>query len=71
MPRKKTQSPIPLESATSTESTESTPQTPLFDAVCTQLLAASEQGIEALTRLKAQLTAQHNTPNIPESDSIV
>jgi hypothetical protein len=71
MPRKKTQSPIPLESPTSTESTESTPQTPLLDAVCTQLLAASEQGIEALTALKAQLTAQHDTPNTPESDSIV
>jgi len=71
MPRKKTQSPIPLESPTSIESTESTPQTPLLDAVCTQLLAASEQGIEALTALKAQLTAQHDTPNTPESDSIV
>jgi len=71
MPRKKTQSPLPLEFPTSTESTESTPQTPLLDAVCTQLLAASEQGIEALTRLKAQLTAQHDTPNTPESDSIV
>jgi len=71
MPRKKTQSPIPLESPTSTESTESTPQTSLLDAVCTQLLAASEQGIEALTALKAQLTAQHDTPNTPESDSIV
>jgi hypothetical protein len=71
MARKKTQSPIPLESPTSTESTESTPQTPLLDALCTQLLAASEQGIEALTRLKAQLTAQHDTPETPESESIV
>jgi hypothetical protein len=71
MPRKKTESSIPLESPTSTESTESTPQTPLLDAICTQLLAASEQGIEALTALKAQLTAQHDTPNTPESDSIV
>ena len=71
MPRKKTQSPAQQESSTSTESTESTPQTPLLDAVCTQLLAASEQGIEALTALKAQLTAQHDTPETPESESIV
>ena len=71
MPRKKTQSRAPLESPTSTESNESTPQTPLLDTVCTQLLAASEQGIEALTSLKAQLTAQHDTPETRESDSIV
>jgi hypothetical protein len=71
MPRKKTQSPAQLESPTSTESTEPTPQTPLLDAICTQLLAASEQGIEALTALKAQLTAQHDTPDTPEADSIV
>jgi len=68
MPRKKTQSPASPELPTPNEST---PQTPLLDAVCTQLLAASEQGIEALTALKAQLTAQHDTPNTPESDSIV
>ena len=42
-----------------------------MDAICTQLLAASEQGIEALTALKAQLTAQHDTPDTPESYSIV
>ncbi|MEG4407019.1 siphovirus Gp157 family protein [Microcoleus sp. MON2_D5] len=71
MPRKKTQSPISLEPPTSTESLESRPQTPLLDALCAQLLAASEQGIEALTRLKAQLTAQHDTSETPESDSIV
>jgi len=71
MPRKKTQSPAQIESPTSTELNESTPQTPLLEAICTQLLAASEQGIEALTALKAQLTAQHDTPNTPESDSIV
>jgi hypothetical protein len=71
MPRKKTQSPAQLESPTSTESTEPTPQTPLLDAICTQLLAASEQGIEALTMLKAQLTAQHDTSETPESESIV
>jgi hypothetical protein len=71
MPRKKTQSPAQLESPTSTGLTGSTPQTPLLDALCTQLLAASEQGIEALTALKAQLVAQHDTPETPESDSIV
>ena len=71
MPKKKTQSPAQQVSPASAESTESTPQTPLLDAVCTQLLAASEQGIEALTMLKAQLTAQHDTPETPESDSIV
>jgi hypothetical protein len=71
MPKKKTQSPAQQVSPASAESTEPTPQTPLLDAVCTQLLAASEQGIEALTALKAQLTAQHDTPETPESDSIV
>ncbi|MEG4007748.1 siphovirus Gp157 family protein [Microcoleus sp. Pol11C1] len=71
MPRKKTQSPAPLDVPTSTESLESTPQTPLLDALCAQLLAASEQGIEALTMLKAQLTAQHDTPETAESESIV
>ncbi|MEG4036040.1 siphovirus Gp157 family protein [Microcoleus sp. S36b_A4] len=71
MPRKKTQSPAILEAATSTESLESTPQTPLLDALCAQLLAASEQGIEALSTLKAQLVTQHDTPDTPESDSIV
>jgi len=71
MPKKKTQLPAQQESFTSTESTESTPQTLLLDAICTQMLAASEQGIEALTGLKAQLTAQHDTPETPESDSIV
>ena len=68
MPRKKTQLPASQESVTSTEST---PNTSLLDAICTQLLAALEQGIEALTALKAQLTAQHDTPDTPESDSIV
>jgi hypothetical protein len=71
MPRKKTQFAAQQVSPASAESTESTPQTPLLDVACTQLLAASEQGIEALTALKAQLTAQHDTPDTPESDSIV
>lgn len=71
MPRKKAQSTVSLESPTSTESTESTPDTSLLDAICHQLLAASEQGIEALSTLKAQLVAQHDTPDTPESDSIV
>jgi hypothetical protein len=71
MPRKKTQSPAPLESPASTESNKSLPNTFLLEGICTQLLAASEQGIEALTRLKAQLTAQHDTPETPESESIV
>jgi len=55
MPRKKTQLPASQESVTSSESTPNTPNTPLLDVICTQLLAASEQGIEALTALKAQL----------------
>lgn len=71
MPRKKTQSPPPLESPTSTESNKSMPNTFLLESICTQLLAASEQGIEALTMLKAQLIAQHDTPETPESESIV
>lgn len=74
MPRKKTQSPALLESPTSTASTASTESIPnpsLLDAICTQLLAASEQGIETLNTLKAQLTAQHDTSDTPESNSIV
>lgn len=71
MPRKKTQLPEALESTTPNKLIESTPITPLLDAICTQLLAASEQGIAALSTLKAQLTAQHDTPDTPESDSIV
>jgi len=71
MPRKKTQLTASQESVTSSESTANTPKAPLLDVICAQLLAASEQGIEALTMLKAQLTAQHDTPNTPESQSIV
>jgi DNA gyrase/topoisomerase IV subunit A len=68
MARKKTQLPASQEPVTSSEST---PNTPLLDVICTQLLAASEQGIEALTALKAQLVAKHDTPDTLESDSIV
>lgn len=68
MPRKKIQSPAFQEFITPTESK---PNPPLLDAICTQLLAASELGIEALTSLKAQLTAQYDSPETPESDSIV
>jgi response regulator RpfG family c-di-GMP phosphodiesterase len=71
MPRKKAQSTASLESSTSAELIESTPDTSLLDVICVQLLAASEQGIEALSALKAQLVAQHDTPDTPESDSIV
>lgn len=71
MPRKKIQSPAPQELATSTEAIAPTPQTPLLDAICIQLLAASEQGMEALSTLKAQLKAQHDAPDTPESESIV
>jgi hypothetical protein len=71
MPRKKTQLPASQESVTLSESTPNTPNTPLLDVICTQLLAASEQGIEALTALKAQLTAQYDAPETPEADSIV
>lgn len=71
MPRKKAQSTVSLESPTSPELIESTPDTSLLDAIVPQLLAASEQGIEALSILKAQLVAQHDAPDTPESDSIV
>ena len=71
MPRKKTQFPAAQEPVTSSESTANMPNTPLLDVICAQLLAASEQGIEALTALKAQLTAQYDTPETPETDSIV
>ena len=71
MPRKKAQSPVSLESPTSTALIEPTPNTSLLDGICAQLLAASEQGIEALSTLKAQLVAQHDAPDTPESDSIV
>ncbi|MEG3840084.1 siphovirus Gp157 family protein [Microcoleus sp. herbarium14] len=71
MPRKKAQSPASLESPTSAELIEPMPDTSLLDAVCVQLLAASEQGIEALSTLKAQLAAQHDTSETPESESIV
>lgn len=71
MPRKKVPSTVSLEAPTSTEVIESTPDISLLDAIVVQLLAASEQGIEALSTLKAQLTAQHDTPDTPESDSIV
>jgi len=71
MPRKKTQLPAAQESITSAEPAEPTPNTPLLEGICTQLLAASEQGIEALTALKAQLTVQHDTSETPESESIV
>ncbi|MEG5237016.1 siphovirus Gp157 family protein [Microcoleus sp. AT9b-C3] len=67
MPRKKTQSTVSLESSTSTALIESTPNTSLLDGIVAQLLAASEQGIEALSTLKAQLAAQHDTPDTPES----
>jgi hypothetical protein len=42
-----------------------------LDVICAQLLATSERGIEALTALKAQLKAQYDTPETPETDSIV
>ena len=42
-----------------------------MDVICAQLLATSEQGIAALTALKAQLKAQYDTPETPETDSIV
>lgn len=71
MPRKKTQLPASQEPATPIEQTEPAPNTSLLDVVCAQLLAASERGIEALTALKAQPRAQHDTPDTPESDSIV
>ena len=80
MARKKTQLPASQESVTSSESTPNTPNTPntlntpntpLLDVICAQLLATSEQGIEALTALKAQLIAQYDTPETPETDSIV
>ena len=71
MPRKKTQLLASQELIVPTESTVLEPQTPLLNAISTQLLAASEQGIEALTALKVQLIAQHDTPETPESDSIV
>lgn len=71
MPRKKAQSTASLEAPTSAELMEPTPDTSLLDAVCAQLLAASEQGIEALSTLKAQLAAQHDAPDTPESESIV
>lgn len=71
MARKKAQSTASLESPALAESTEPTPDTSLLDAICAQLLAASEQGIEALSHLKSQLTAKHDTPDTPESYSIV
>jgi hypothetical protein len=71
MPRKKTQLPAPQEPVTSSESAANTPNTSLLDVICAQFLAASEQGREALTALKAQLVAQHDTPGTPEADSIV
>ena len=71
MPRKKAQSTASLEAPTSAEFIESTPDTSLLDGICAQLLAASEQGIEALSTLKAQLVAQHDAPDTPQSDSIV
>jgi Siphovirus Gp157 len=74
MPRKKPQLPASPESPASLESvtsTESTPSIPLLDAICTQLLTASDQGIEALTTLKVQLIAQYDTPETLESESIV
>ena len=55
MPRKKTLLPASPEFTAPTESAVVEPQIPLLDAISTQLLAASEQGIEALTALKAQL----------------
>src|SRR4028119_463591 len=71
MPRKKTQLPASQEPVTSSESTANTPNTSLLDVICAQLLATSEQEIEALTALKAQLKAQYDTPETPEADSIV
>ena len=71
MPRKKTQLPPSQEFVTSSESTPNTPNTPLLDVICAQLLAASEQGIEAMSALKAQLIAQHDTPETHEGESIV
>lgn len=71
MPRKKAQSTAPLESPTSAALIEPMPDTSLLDGICAQLLAASEQGIEALSTLKAQLAAQHDTPDTLESESIV
>jgi len=71
MPRKKTQLPASQEPVTSSESTANTPNTSLLDVICAQLLATSERGIEALTALKAQLKAQYDTPETPETDSIV
>ncbi|MEG3920737.1 MULTISPECIES: siphovirus Gp157 family protein [unclassified Microcoleus] len=71
MPRKKTQSTVSLESSISPALIESMPNTSLLDGIVPQLLAASEQGMEALSTLKAQLVAQHDTPATPESDSIV
>ena len=71
MPRKKTQLPASQEPVTSSESTANTPNTSLLDVICAQLLVTSEQGIEALTALKAQLKAQYDTPETPETDSIV
>ena len=71
MPRKKTQLPASQEPVTLSESTANTPNTSLLNVICAQLLATSEQGIEALTALKAQLKAQCDTPETPETDSIV
>src|SRR4028119_1240060 len=71
MPKKKTQLPTAQESITSAEPAEPTPNTPLLEGICTQLLAASEQGIEALAALKAQLKLQHDTSETLESESIV
>ena len=71
MPRKKTQLTVSPEFTAPTESAVVAPQTPLLDVICTQLLAASELGMQPLSALKVQLIAQHDTPETPESESIV
>jgi Siphovirus Gp157 len=71
MPRKKTQLLASPEFTAPIESAVVAPQIPLLDVICTQLLAASELGMQPLSALKVQLIAQHDTPETPESESIV
>lgn len=46
-------------------------QSPDLDAMCAQLLAASHQGLETLSQLKAQLILRYDTPETLPENSII
>ena len=76
MPRRKMASSAPqeptlLEPSAIIESAQPEPQVLDLEAIASQLLTASEQGLEALAQVKVQLILQYDTPDTLPENSII